>query len=92
MRLLCQRVIATFSLIDETGALSLKGQLCKRRLLLGEGLEQQKNSAKPLILSISQESLALLLNTSRQTVNKLLQELQQEEAVEIHYGKIKRLK
>ncbi|MFT4995203.1 MAG: CRP/FNR family cyclic AMP-dependent transcriptional regulator, partial [Paraglaciecola sp.] len=64
MRLLCQRVIATFSLIDETAALSLKGQLCKRLLLLGEGLEQQNRPDKPLILSLSQGSLALLLNTS----------------------------
>lgn len=92
MRLLCQRLRATFSLLDETAALSLKGQLCKRILLLGEGLEQQKNTNNPLILCISQESLALLLNTSRQTVNKLLQEIQYEEAIKIHYGKIKIIK
>ena len=41
MRLLCQRVRATFSLIDETGCLSLKGQLCKRLSLLQQGLEEQ---------------------------------------------------
>ena len=91
-RLLCQRVRATFSLIDETAALSLKGQLCKRLLLLGEGMEQQKSADSPSSLSLSQESLALLLNTSRQTVNKLLQEIQHENAIELHYGKIKILK
>ena len=92
MRLLCQRIRATFSLIEESGTLSLKGQLCKRLLLLGEGLEQQKGSDKPLVLSLSQESLALLLHTTRQTVNKLLQEVQREGAIKVHYGKITLLK
>jgi CRP-like cAMP-binding protein len=88
MRLLCQRIRATFALIDETGSLSLKGQLCKRLILLAEGLEQKSNHLNDVCLSISQESLALLLHTSRQTVNKLLQELQHDKVIKVHYGKI----
>ncbi|MFT5677263.1 MAG: CRP/FNR family cyclic AMP-dependent transcriptional regulator [Paraglaciecola sp.] len=88
MRLLCQRIRATFSLIDETGSLSLKGQLCKRLLLLADGLEHQAPKTEDLGLSISQESLALLLHTSRQTINKLLQELQQQKLLTVHYGRI----
>lgn len=88
MRLLCQRIRATFSLIDEAGSLSLQGQLCKRLLLLADGLEQQVHNPEGLRLSISQESLALLLHTSRQTINKLLQALQQQKLVTVHYGQI----
>lgn len=88
MRLLCQRLRATFALIDETGSLSLQGQLCKRLLLLADGLEQQVHKTEELRLSISQESLALLLHTSRQTINKLLQALQQQKLVSVHYGHI----
>jgi CRP-like cAMP-binding protein len=88
MRLLCQRIRATFSLIDETGSVSLKGQLCRRLLLLADGLEHQVNKTVDLRISISQESLALLLHTSRQTINKLLQELQDQELLSVHYGRI----
>jgi CRP-like cAMP-binding protein len=88
MRLLCQRVRATFSLIDETGCLSLKGQLCKRLSLLQKGLEEQQHNTMPAELSISQDALAQLINSSRQTVNKILQGLQQDKVIVLRYGKI----
>jgi CRP-like cAMP-binding protein len=87
MRLLCQRVRATFSLIDETGCLSLKGQLCKRLSLLHKGLEEQQHT-KTAELSISQDALAQLIHSSRQTVNKILQGLQKENVITLRYGKI----
>ncbi|GAC34491.1 Crp/Fnr family transcriptional regulator [Paraglaciecola polaris] len=88
MRLLCQRIRTTFAFIDETGSLSLKGKLCGRILLLAEGLEHQAPIERGTSLSISQESLALMLHSSRQTVNKLLQELQQQAVIEVHYGQL----
>ncbi|MDO6837886.1 Crp/Fnr family transcriptional regulator [Paraglaciecola chathamensis] len=88
MRLLCQRIRTTFSFIDETGSLSLKGKLCGRILLLAEGLEHQALIENGTTLRISQESLALMLHSSRQTVNKLLQELQAQEVIQIHYGQV----
>ncbi|MEP1447443.1 MAG: Crp/Fnr family transcriptional regulator [Paraglaciecola sp.] len=87
MRLLCQRVRATFSLIDETGCLSLKGQLCKRLSLLHKGLEEQQNTLTNE-LTISQDALAQLIHSSRQTVNKILKSLQKENVINIKYGKI----
>lgn len=86
MRLLCQRVRATFSLIDETGCLSLKGQLCKRLSLLDKGLEEQQSKNKEI--TISQDALAQLIHSSRQTVNKILQSLQTEKVISLRYGKI----
>lgn len=88
MVLLCQKIRATFSLIDETGGLSLQGQLAKRLLLLSNGLGQ--TSVEPVLrqIDISQESLAQMLNSSRQTVNKLLQGMQRDGVLTVHYGKI----
>lgn len=88
MRLLCQRIRATFSLIDETGGLSLKGQLAKRLLLLCNGLSQTNAAEKISRVKISQESLAQMINSSRQTVNKLLNELKRENIITSAYGKI----
>lgn len=88
MRLLCQRVRATFSLIDETGCLSLKGQLCKRLSLMQQGLEEQQTQSQNTELSISQDALAQLIHSSRQTVNKILQGLQNDNVIALHYGKI----
>lgn len=87
MRLLCQRVRATFTLIDETGCLSLKGQLCKRLSLLHKGLEEQQDTMTNE-LTISQDALAQLIHSSRQTVNKILKSLQKENVINIKYGKI----
>jgi CRP/FNR family cyclic AMP-dependent transcriptional regulator len=86
MRLLCQKVRATFSLIDETGCLSLKGQLCKRLSLMYQGLEEQQS--KSMQITISQDALAQLIHGSRQTVNKILQSLQTDNVITVHYGKI----
>lgn len=88
MRLLCQRVRATFSLIDETGCLSLKGQLCKRLSLLQHGLEEQQTNPSKQELAISQDALAQLIHSSRQTVNKILQDLQKDKVIHLKYGKI----
>lgn len=88
MRLLCQRVRATFSLIDETGCLSLKGQLCKRLSLLQQGLEEQQQPSQSMQLRISQDALAQLIHSSRQTVNKILQGLQADNVIALRYGKI----
>ncbi|PKG97360.1 Crp/Fnr family transcriptional regulator [Paraglaciecola sp. MB-3u-78] len=86
MRLLCQRVRATFSLIDETGCLSLKGQLCKRLSLMYQGLEEQQS--KSMEITISQDALAQLIHSSRQTVNKILQGLQKEKVITLRYGEV----
>ncbi|MFT7229534.1 MAG: CRP/FNR family cyclic AMP-dependent transcriptional regulator [Methylophilaceae bacterium] len=88
MRLLCQRVRSTFSLIDETGCLSLKGQICKRLSLMQQGLQEQNKYTKAFEIKISQDALAQLIHSSRQTVNKILQDLQSDNVIALRYGKI----
>ncbi|MGS2720765.1 Crp/Fnr family transcriptional regulator [Paraglaciecola aestuariivivens] len=87
-KLLCQRVRATFNLIDGNGSLSLKGQLCSRLSLMQQGLEEQHPTEDHAKLHISQDTLAQLLQSSRQSVNKVLQELQQAQIVKLGYASI----
>ncbi|WJG08296.1 Crp/Fnr family transcriptional regulator [Aliiglaciecola sp. LCG003] len=89
VRLLCQRIRATFSLLDETGGLSLQGQLAKRLLLLAGGLTNSEQAIQGATISISQESLAHMINSSRQTVNKILNQLKSQQVISSAYGKIK---
>jgi CRP-like cAMP-binding protein len=90
-RLLCQRVRASFSQIDETGCLSLTGQLCKRLLLLQQGLESEHCVNSQNKLRISQDALAQLIHSSRQTVNKILQDLRVKGLIDLKYRKIQLL-
>jgi CRP/FNR family cyclic AMP-dependent transcriptional regulator len=68
--------------------LSLKGQLCKRLSLMQQGLEEQQKPLISMELIISQDALAQLIHSSRQTVNKILQNLQTEKVITLRYGKI----
>ncbi|NCP63812.1 MAG: Crp/Fnr family transcriptional regulator [Paraglaciecola sp.] len=90
MRLLCQRLRTTFNLLDDIGSLSLKQQLCRRLLMLADGFQTHLSpqSDSPITLNVSQDALALLLHSSRQTINKLLQELQHSGAVTLKYGQL----
>jgi CRP/FNR family transcriptional regulator, cyclic AMP receptor protein len=90
MRLLCQRLRTTFNLLDDIGSLSLKQQLCRRLLMLADGFQQRTPAQDdtPITLNVSQDALALMLHSSRQTVNKLLQELQQAGFISQRYGKV----
>lgn len=87
-RLMCQRLRALFSVLDEAGSLSLKGRLAKRLLLMASGMGQSFDQPSKSDISVSQESLAHMLNVSRQTINKLLQEIQRAGAIKVTYGKI----
>ncbi|MEP4889370.1 MAG: Crp/Fnr family transcriptional regulator [Aliiglaciecola sp.] len=88
MRMLCQRIRVTFNLIDETGGLSLLGQLARRIILLANGLHNAGQHQKTKQIGISQESLAHMINSSRQTVNKLLNQLGQKNIIKVDYGMI----
>jgi CRP-like cAMP-binding protein len=88
MKQLCERIRTVFAILDETSGLSLRSQLMKRLLMLSNGWNTSSQQDE---IQVSQESLARLLNTSRQTINKLLQALQREKLIEVNYGKIKLL-
>ena len=83
----CQRIRLLFELIEEARTLPVKQQLIRRLLHLSyselSGTKQTK-----LALDVSQESLALMLNTTRQSVNRWLNELQSDGLIELAYNKI----
>lgn len=85
--LLCQRIRALFSLIDDTHFLTPKHQLVQRLLLLSNEFSAPVLE-KTVSLHISQESLALMLDTSRQTINKWLNELQDDGLIKLNYGQV----
>ncbi len=87
-KLLCARVRSAFQFIDSSATLNLSQQLVRRLLMLTSGYGQQYPQAGAIEVRISQESLAQMINSSRQTVNQLLQALQARDLVEVRYGKI----
>lgn len=83
----CQRIRLLFELIEEARTLPIKQQLVKRLLHLSKTeATQAQNSG--VLLDVSQETLALMLNTTRQSVNRWLRELQEENILELSYNKI----
>lgn len=88
MKLLCQRLRTTLSFIDSSASLSLKQQLVKRLLLISSNLGQRDMHRELPAVSTSQEALAMMINSSRQTVNRLLKELQQDGLVKYSYRSI----
>ncbi|GGW95116.1 Crp/Fnr family transcriptional regulator [Alteromonas halophila] len=87
-RLLCSRVRSAFQFIDASASLSLREQLIRRLLMLLGSYGQILPDATPITLNLSQESLAQMLNSSRQTVNQMLQSLQDEGLIEVRYRRI----
>lgn len=87
-QLLCQKIRSAFSYIDTYSTLTLKQQLAKRLVLLSTNFGQQKSAYTNVEVSASQESLAMMINSSRQTVNKLLKELEAQRLIKTMYRKI----
>jgi len=87
-KLLCSRVRSAFQFIDSSAGLSLEHQLIKRLLMLTSSYGQHLPTGSAITLTLSQESLAKMINSSRQTVNQLLRALQQQGLLQLHYGKI----
>ena len=87
-RLLCSRVRSAFQFIDSSAGLNLQHQLIKRLLMLTTSYGQHLPQNSSITLTLSQESLAQMINSSRQTVNQLLGELQSQGLLHLHYGKI----
>jgi CRP-like cAMP-binding protein len=91
---LCQKLRQSFTLLEGNASLSTKGQLARRLILLCNNPTMSSsrtvsNQETTLTrITVSQESIASMLNTSRQTVNKLLQELQKKQIITLHYGHI----
>ncbi|MEW9799096.1 Crp/Fnr family transcriptional regulator [Alteromonas sp. CYL-A6] len=88
MRLLCTRVRSAFQFIDASASMSLREQLLRRLQMLMTSYGQHFAGASPVTLTVSQEALAQMINSSRQTVNQILRTLQEEGKLTLGYRRI----
>ncbi|MFA5676910.1 MAG: Crp/Fnr family transcriptional regulator [Pseudomonas sp.] len=84
MRLLCRRLRLSFNMLEDSALLPLAARLAKRLLMHA----QYCGDPERLSLQLSQETLGLMLNSSRQSINRLLKHFEQAGWVQIHYSQI----
>ncbi|WP_172830085.1 Crp/Fnr family transcriptional regulator [Halopseudomonas salegens] len=88
MRLLCRRLRVTFAVQEDSALLPLPARLVKRLLMHAHNYGQTEPDGNHLAVQLSQESLGLMLNSSRQSVNKLLKRMEQADWLRVRYGQI----
>jgi CRP-like cAMP-binding protein len=87
-RLLCTRLRTAFNFIDASANLTLRQQLIKRLILHSSNYGHMFSMTQTTEIKVSQESLAMMINSSRQTVNQLLKELEKQGLIRVNYGRI----
>lgn len=85
---LCQRIRLSTLLLEGHALFSLEERLASRLLLLAQNVLQGGTDKPRQTLGISQENLAQMLGTSRQSINKALREWETKGWIERHYGGI----
>lgn len=88
MRLLCRRLRLSFDMMEDSALLPLPARLAKRLLMHGQYYGDVEQGNGRLTIQLSQEMLGLMLNSSRQSINKLLKKLEQAGWISIHYSQI----
>lgn len=88
MRLLCRRLRLSFSMLEDSALLPLPARLAKRLLTHAHAYGETRNDEALPSIQLSQEALGLMLNSSRQSINKLLKRLEQAGWLQIKYGEI----
>lgn len=88
MRLLCRRIRISFAMLEDSALLPLPSRLAKRLLMHAHNYGQTDDEGGHPSVQLSQESLGLMLNSSRQSINKLLKRLETAGWLKIRYGQI----
>jgi CRP-like cAMP-binding protein len=86
-RLLAMKARLLFAALEERALLPVSALLVRRLVQMAEGYGGWDDRSARL-LAINQEKLAAMLATSRQTVNQILKELEQQQLVRLGYGGI----
>lgn len=76
-----------FSVLEDAAALPLKPRLVRRLLVLAEG-HGERTTGVQRVLDVTQEQLAAMVSSSRQSVNQALKDLEQEGLLRVAYGQI----
>jgi CRP/FNR family transcriptional regulator, cyclic AMP receptor protein len=88
MRLLCRRLRLSFAMLEDSALLPLPSRLAKRLLMHAHNYGQTEEQDGRAAIQLSQEALGLMLNSSRQSINKLLKRLEQAGWLQTSYGQI----
>ncbi|WP_051537221.1 Crp/Fnr family transcriptional regulator [Asaia prunellae] len=86
--MLCRLLRLSFALIEDTALLSLPARLAKQLLTLADSYGEKRGEGTVIRLRLPQEDLAMLLGTTRQTVNRKLSEWAKLGWISVHYGEI----
>lgn len=87
--LLCEMVRSAFSMIEEEALLSGEARLAKCLLSLANRCGSPRDGGTLIELHLPQHELGLLVNASRQRINRKLVQWQEHGWIEMHYGKVK---
>ncbi len=86
-RLLAARTRSLYGMVEDATLRSMRARVARRLLLLAHGDATQARDARPVV-PVSQEALAMMLGTTRQTLSKELQALAADGLVALGYGRI----
>lgn len=86
--LLCRRLRLSFSLQEDTTLLPLAARLAKRLVMHARNYGQSSRPSNVQRVTLSQESLAQMLNSSRQQVNRLLKRMEAAGWVTLRYRSV----
>jgi len=86
--LLCRRLRISFAMLEDSALLPLTARLAKRLLMHAHNYGQTEKDSGRTLVQLSQESLGLMLNSSRQSVNKQLKRMESAGLLQINYGQI----
>jgi len=86
--LLCRVVRTAFTMLNDTTLLSVSARLAKRLASFAEAYGQPTEKGILITIHLPQDELAMLISTTRQTINKRLADWQRLGWIEVRYGKI----
>ena len=88
--LLTAKMRLMFTVVEDAAAMPLAARLARRLLVTAGGLGELVDGARRVI-TVSQEQLATMLGTSRQTLNAVLKTYEAQGLVRVSYGQIELL-
>ncbi|WP_319567029.1 Crp/Fnr family transcriptional regulator [Cohaesibacter marisflavi] len=86
--LLCKVVRNAFAMLHDSTLLSVSARLAKRLVSLSEGYGEPHERGVLINLYLTQDDLATIINTTRQTINKRLVAWEKLGWIDAKYGKI----
>lgn len=88
IELLCDRLRWVSGTVEDTAFLDLEGRLAKRLLHMAGVYGQPVADGRRLSIRISQQDLAMMVNASREKVNRKLRLLRRQDAIRMDRGHI----